>query len=94
LLFSPAVRVYDNDKQVAATRSELRAYLLANLGWSVKHRLVSYGNPVLAADSVYLPFNGCCIHTRFGVFHFGSDNLVDEVRFTEGGTFWDGSLQP
>lgn len=94
LLFSPTVSVIENGKQVAKSREEWKSYLLSNLAWSVKHRLIGYGNPTLVADSVFLPFNGCCLHTRFAVYHFGADGLVDEVRFTTGGPFWDGTLRP
>ena len=93
-LFSPTVSVIENGNQVVKNRDQWKAYLLNNLAWSVKHRLIGYGNPTLVADSVFLPSNGCCLHTRFAVYHFGDDGLVDEVRFTTGGTFWDGSLQP
>ena len=95
-LFADNVSVFEGDKKVAGDRTEFLSYLRARTGLRIKPLHVSYGNPILVAETVSnFPRDrvpgvvyDCCFWARVASYHMDSGGLVDRVVFLENGAYW------
>lgn len=95
-LFADDVKVFDNNHLVASSRQEWLAYLRPQLSLRVIPHRVSYGNPIMVAETVSsMPEHvtpgvviDCCGWARIVLYHLGEDGRVKDVSFFENGTYW------
>jgi hypothetical protein len=96
------VSVFEGDKKVASTRAEFLSYLQARTGLHIHPLHISYGNPILVAESVSnIPVSpkpgviyDCCFWARVASYHLTSGGHVDRVVFLENGAYWGPPEKP
>lgn len=101
-LFTPDVGVFEGDKKVSSTRAEFLAYLRSQTGLHFKVLHVSYGNPILVAETVSnFPevrqpgaVYDCCFWARVATYHLAAGGGVDRVVFLENGAYWGPPERP
>lgn len=101
-LFTEDVSVFEGDRRVAGNRAELLAYLRARTGLHFKVLHVSYGNPILVAETVSnFPdvrqpgvVYDCCFWARVATYHMAPGGGVDRVVFLENGADWGPPEKP
>jgi hypothetical protein len=101
-LFAEDVVIFEGDKKMASTRAEFLSYLRARIGLHVKPLHISYGNPILVAETVSnFPRNpmpgvvyDCCFWARVASYHLARNGRVDQVRFLENGAYWGPPEKP
>lgn len=94
-LFTDDVAVFDNDKLVASGSQAWAAYLQPRLGLHYKILHVSYGNPIMVAETVNnMSYRGpdvvqdCCLWAQVVLYHLRDDGRADTVRFIENNSDW------
>ena len=101
-LFTENVSVFEGDRKVAGNRAEFLDYLRARTGLHFKVLHVSYGNPILVAETVSnFPevrqpgvVYDCCFWARVATYHLAPGGGVDRVVFLENGAYWGPPEKP
>lgn len=100
--FAENVSVREGDKSVASTRAEFLSYLQARTGLHIRPLHISYGNPILVAETVSnIPGHrepnvvyDCCFWARVASYHLSAGGQVDRVVFLENGAYWGPPEKP